>query len=535
MFTSSLLLTLKVFLCRASLALATEPGRLDSFFQTQYHRPLEEVDCSNNTHRWPSLQGSCFDEERGVIPYNPPATKRSFFGDYFELIGLHPRDLCGFDGTPCWAVSCCQLGEVCGSLEEGCKVSWSTIYTTTITTSWSTITSWVLPRTNDVEYSTTTVDTTIYTTIFNPVTIPGEGQDDVLKTELLVVTTLVLSAFTPPAITKTETVIETRQLEADITPPPLLIVRQNSVVLPRAREIPRRWEGVSYTTLTVFITTFFTTSTTVTLENSVVEVTETNTISSIATRNRTHFETPTGFTTMAITQTEASTSYAYGTVETPTKTSYVTTVASSFADGAGINAFDRTAAHSSRSPRRFSGGEIAGLVIGLTLPVVSLVLGTLIFRHYRRAGMSGGLAGVRNRNVSDGKSSGSDSGVPAINPPRPALRRFSQSQFIDHSTGTMPESPVSELFFSGLNMMDENKYSRNHDMGSRLSRISGGSVISSMSPVPEEYILPETPASGAQARSSIDGRNWGRGYGGRGGYYNVGNRNTNLSDFGAMI
>ncbi|RVD83648.1 uncharacterized protein DFL_005428 [Arthrobotrys flagrans] len=366
--------------------------------------------------------------------------------------------------------------------------------------------------------------------------MPGEGEDGVLETDVVVVTTLVLSAYTPPAVTRTEIVTRTQQPEAEITPPPLLMARETGSILPRAKEIPRRWEGISYTTLTVFVTTFFTTSTTATLENTVVEVTETNTISSIATQNQTHFETPTGFTTMVITQTETSTSYAYGTVETPTQVSYVTTFVPAFADEG--DELTGTVVPSARGSRRFSRGEIAGLVIGLILAAVLVVVSVVIFRRYRKTESSKGLVGsTRGRNVFDHNSSSSNSGVPAITSPKPAMRGLSQSETTDPNTDRVPGSPISELFFSGLSMTDENKYSRNHGGvgGSRLSRGSRGSVMSSVSPVPEEYILPETPAKSVQIRSSMDGRNWGRGYGGRGGYYNVGNRNSALSDFGTMI
>ncbi|KAF3287009.1 hypothetical protein TWF970_008836 [Orbilia oligospora] len=148
-------------------------------------------------------------------------------------------------------------------------------------------------------------------------------------------------------------VTRTQQPEAEVTPPQLM-ARETGAILPRAKEIPRRWEGISYTTLTVFVTTFFTTSTTATLENTVVGVTETNTISFIATQNQTHFETPTGFTTMIITQMDTSTSYAYGTVDTPTQVLYVTTFVPAFAEEAGRYGLTGTAVPSSGGARQFS-------------------------------------------------------------------------------------------------------------------------------------------------------------------------------------
>ncbi|KAK6514744.1 hypothetical protein TWF506_007110 [Arthrobotrys conoides] len=531
------LLVLGAVFCCISATLAVDIDRLGGFQLAHHTRSLENVDdCSNSTHRWNSLQGSCFNEESGVVPYSPPPSKRSFLDDYLGYVGLHPRDICGPDETTCWAVSCCRPGETCGSFNEGCKISWSTIYSTTITTSWSTVTSWVLPKTEDVDYSTVTVNTTVYTTIFNPVTLAGEGEDDVVETNTVVSTTLVLSAFTPPAMTRTEMVTRTQQLEAGITPPPQLMARETGAILPRAKEIPRRWERISYTTLTVFVTTFFTTSTTATLENTVVEVTETSTISSIATQNQTHFETPTGFTTMVITQTKTSTSYAYGTVETPTQVAYVTTFVPAFAGEAGQDGPTETVVPSSAGARRLSEGEIAGLVIGLIFAAILIAVGVVLFRRRGKAESSRGSASTGSRNIFDRVSSSPNPGIPAITTPKPAMRRFSNSEFTDPNTDRVPGSPVSELFFSGLNMTDENKYSRNYGVGgSRLSRGSRGSVISSVSPVPEEYILPETPAKSAPIRGSMDGRNWGRGYGGRGGYNNVGNRNTTLSEFGVMI
>ncbi|KAF3282566.1 hypothetical protein TWF132_010594 [Orbilia oligospora] len=541
MFVSSFsLLVARTVLCCISATLAVEINGLGGVQQSWDPRPLEEKvdDCSNSTHRWHSLQGSCFNEKGGVIPYTPLPSKRSSFGNYLDFIGLHPRDICGPGETTCWAVSCCRTGEICGSFGEGCKVSWSTIYSTTITTSWSTVTSWVLPRTEDVDYSTITVNTTIYTTVFNPITLPGEGENAVLDTNIIVSTTLVLSAYTPPAVTKTEMVTRTQQPEAEITPPPQLMVRETGAILPRAKEIPRRWEGISYTTLTVFVTTFFTTSTTATLENTVLEVTETNTISSIATQNQTHFETPTGFTTMIITQMDTSTSYAYGTVDTPTQVLYVTTFVPAFAEEAGRDGLTGTAIPSSGGARQFSAGEIAGFVIGLISAAILIVVGIVLLRRRGETESSRGSASTRRRNIFDRNSSSLNPGVPATILPKTAMRRFSHSEFTDPNTDRVSGSPISELFFSGLNMTDENKYSRNHGVGgSRLSRGSRGSVMSSVSPVPEEYILPETPATSAPIRNSMDGRNWGRGYGGRGGYNNVGNRdrNTTLSDFGAII
>ncbi|KAK6530561.1 hypothetical protein TWF281_007404 [Arthrobotrys megalospora] len=528
-----------VVVCIAS-TLAVEFAALNEFQRTQYSRPLQNIDdCSNSTHRWHSKSnGSCFDEESGVIPFTPAPSKRGFLDDYFGFVGLHQRDICGPDETTCWAISCCRPGEVCGSISEGCKVSWSTIYTTTITISWSTVTSWVVPRTSDIDYSTVTVNTTIYSTIFNPITLPGEGQDDAISTNMVVSTTLVLSAFTPPVITRTETVTRTQEPQPEITAPPQLMVRQTgNVLLPRADEPPRRSAGTSYTTLTVFVTTFFTTSTTVTLSNTIVEVTTTNTISSLATQNQTHYETPTGFTTMVITETSTSTSYAYGTVETPTQVYYITTMVPPSADGV---AFDGSGPGGTLVPgpggsRRFSSGAIAGLSIGLILAVALIVVGIVLFR--RRDRNKPWRDSMVSRNFFSPSGS---SAAPTITSPRPVLARISTSEF------TMPgnmeiatSSPISELFFSGLNMTDENKYNRTHAPGNnRISRGSRGSMIStSVSPVPEEYILPETPAKSAQMRNSIDGRNWGRGYGGRGGYYNVGNRNRNTisMDFGGML
>ncbi|KAK6500526.1 hypothetical protein TWF481_010869 [Arthrobotrys musiformis] len=520
-----------VLLCVSS-ALAAELEGTSELHSIQYSSPPGLLDdCSNSTHRWRSLQGSCFDEGSGLLPYSPLPSKRSFLDTYLGFIGLHPRDICGPDEVACWVETCCSPREICGSYDEGCTVFWSTIYSTTITTSWSTVTSWVLPQTNDVDFHTTTVNTTVYTTIFNPVTLPGEGKNDVLETDVVVVTKLVLSAFTPPAITRTEMVTRTRQPGAEITPPPLLMVRETGYILPRAKEIPRRWDGISYTTLTVFVTTFFTTSTIATLDNTVFEVTETNTISSIATQNQTHYETPTGFTTTVITQTETSTSYAYGTVETPTQVAYVTTFLPALGDEAKDGV---TETASSGSVRRFSRGEISGITIGLILAVLLAVVAIAIFRRHRKTRDSQDTRS--RRDVFDrGSSSSTSGGAAVLASPKPALRRVSQSELTESNTGIVPGSPISELFFSGLNMTDENKYSRNHigTGGSSLSRGSRGSVVSS--PVPEEYILPETPAKSAQIRSSVDERNWGRGYGGRGGYYNVGNRNTTLSDFGPMI
>ncbi|KAF3157304.1 hypothetical protein TWF788_005458 [Orbilia oligospora] len=542
MFVSSFsLLVAGTVLCYISAALEVEINGLGRAQQSWDPRPFEQNvdDCSNSTHRWHSLQGNCFNEKGGIIPYTPLHYKRSSFGNYLDFVGLHPRDICGPGETTCWAVSCCRIGEICGSFGEGCKVSWSTIYSTTITTSWSTVTSWVLPRTEDVDYSTITVNTTIYMTVFNPITLPGEGENAVLDTNIIVSTTLVLSAYTPPAVTRTEMVTRTQQPEAEITlPPPQLRARETGAILPRAKEIPRRWEGISYTTLTVFVTTFFTTSTTTTLENTVVEVTEINTISSIATQNQTHFETPTGFTTMTITQMDTSTSYAYGTVETPTQVLSITTFVPAFAEEVGRDGLTGTAVPSSGGARQFSVGEIAGLVIGLTSAAILIVVGIVLLRRRGETESSRVSASTRRRNIFDRNSSSPNPGVPATILPKTAMRRFSHSEFTDPNTDRVSGSPISELFFSGLNMTDENRYSRNHGVGgSRLSRGSRGSVMSSVSTVPEEYILPEVLAKSAPIRNSMDERNWGRGYGGRGGYNNVGNRdrNTTLSDFGAMI
>ncbi|KAF3913397.1 hypothetical protein ABW20_dc0108471 [Dactylellina cionopaga] len=511
-------------------------------------------DCSNNTHRWNSLNASCFDEASGPIPYSPLYSTSNILAGYISsFVRLHPRDgLCGPEETTCWVVNCCQLGETCGPINVGCQVSWSTIYTTTITTLWSTVTSWSLPRTTGaVDYTTVTVNTTTFATSFNQITLPGEGLDQIIATDVVMESTLVLSAYTPPTVTTTETVTR-YDAQLQVTPPARLMIRDGGRLLPRV-EIPRRSAGTSYTTLTVFVTTFFTTSTTATLSNSIVELTTTLTISSIATRNQTHYKTPTGFTTSTVTVTSTSSSYAYGTVDTPTQVYYVTTMPSPVIAGTtpttGVEESNpvasQTAGATTARSRKLSSGAIAGLVVGifLALVLIGILIGIVFSRRQKRKRAA---AAAAERDEFDETPS-----PPPAPSPKPGMTSISQTEITipDRLGGgdSPPVSPMSELFFSGLNMIDDNKYNQMSPNGvvssssSRHSRRgSRGSAISAILPVPEEEdedaIRPVNSAGGGGSpfnnnnnRSSIDSRNWGRGYGGRGGYYNVANGRSTRS------
>ncbi|EPS35331.1 hypothetical protein H072_11300 [Dactylellina haptotyla CBS 200.50] len=502
---------------------------------------VESCDCSNNTHRWNSFNSSCFDEESGPVPLTTSSKPNIFARAISNFVGLHRRDgLCSANETTCWVLNCCQPGETCGAINVGCQVSWSTIYSTTITTLWSTVTSWVLPTTSTVDYTTVTVNTTTYITTFNDITLPGAGLDQVIETDVVRTSTLVLSAYTPPAVTTTETITQ-YEGQPSATIVPRLAARETGNLLPRA-EIPRRSAGTSYTTWTVFVTTFFTTSTTATISNSLVEITATLTISSAATRNQTHYETPTGFTTSTMTVTSTSTSYAYGTVDTPTQVYYVTTVPSPVIAGITPSGTEEQSAASSEavsSPaqggRKISPGAIAGIVIGVlfALALLALVIGVVFCGFKRRHGSS--VASSSRDSFNDPPS------PPAAPSPKPAMATISQSEIMipGRSGGgsQSPVSPMSELFFSGLNMTDDSKYHGagagvnngiilGSGSGSRHSRRgSRGSVVSTILPVPEEdedadQISPVNAPGSSKRRTSTD-RTWGRGYGGRGGYNNT--------------
>ncbi|KAK6530505.1 hypothetical protein TWF694_003853 [Orbilia ellipsospora] len=505
--------------------------------------------CSNETHRWSPFNGSCFDETSGSIPYNPPASKSNKLADFISsFVGLRPRDgLCGPQETTCWIVNCCQPGETCGPINIGCQVSWSTIYTTTITTLWSTVTSWVVPHTSAVEYTTVTVNSTTYMTTFIGITLPGQGLDQVIQTSVIETASLILSAYTPPTVTATKTITKDNTIPP-VTPAPRLMVRETGKLLLRA-DIPRRSERTSYTTLTVFVTTFFTTSVTATLLNTVIEVTETSTISSLATRNQTHYETPTGFTTTTITVTSTSLSYAYGSVAAPTRVVYITTIPSQSAVAIAPSGTDISNTASSSEPgiskvprsRRLSAGAIAGIVIGviLILVLLCLAIGLLYFRRQKKRQDD---EYASRRDAFDETPS-----PPAAPSPKPAMATISQTEITTPQNGgsDFPVSPMSELFFSGLNMMDRGPYPPHDSInangiigGSSSSRHSRrgsrGSVVSAILPVPEEddedvdKISPvvHTGNNASPKRRVGTDRAWGRGYGGRGGY-NSGYANSN--------
>ncbi|KAK6359178.1 hypothetical protein TWF696_000343 [Orbilia brochopaga] len=564
-----------------SLLAAASPQQ-DAFtdrlaYSLNFHlSPRDTSDCSNGTHRWNSLKGSCLDDSSPPPSYTPQSEPRdvanvSIFNRYLTNLSLRARDaICAPDETLCWGINCCSPGETCGSINDGCQVSWSTIYTTTTTTSVATITSWVYPNTSGVGYTTVTVTTTTYATSFNQITLTGEGLDDVISTSLDVTTTLVLSAYTPPAVTTTQTITVTKlqqpqavaQRRSPIvtpTPPPALNARQagRPQLLPRA-EIPKRSAGTSYTTLTVYLTSFFTTSTIATASNAPIAQTVTATVSSVATRNQTHYETPTGFTTSIITLTSTSTSYAYGTVATPTRAMYLTVTATAGLSGTGSGGVAAAtiipAAEGSVSSgrRRLSSGAVAGIVLGVTFAFV-LAAACIFFLRRRR------------QVVETDERSTEKHPLPPVQPvfssPKPPIADILQPPPARRKSTELPDSPMSHLFFSGLNddlttIAARNPKSNlnqtstppqpvnqpyninshtNPPLASSSSRHSRkgsrNNSMSSISPVPEEaeneaeIFDPETwnGGTGSQRGSAEHGR-WGRGYGGRGGYYNAMNR-----------
>ncbi|KAF3914516.1 hypothetical protein AA313_de0208175 [Arthrobotrys entomopaga] len=344
------------------------------------------------------------------------------------------------------------------------------------------------------------------------------------------------------------------------------MVRETGNILPRAG-IPRKSEGTSYTTLTVFVTSFFTTSVTATLSNTVIEVTETSTVSSLATRNQTHYETPTGFTTSIVTVTLTSVSYAYGTVVAPTRVVYITTVPSQSSAVAIVpSGTDISNTASSSQPglstvprsRRLAAGAIAGIVLGVIVFLVSfcLTIGILYFRRQKKR-QDDEFAANRRDEFDETPS------PPAAPSPKPAMATISQSEIIAPQDGGMdfPVSPMSELFFSGLNMMDRGPYPhhhhhQNHDSinangivgsgggSSRHSRRgSRGSVVSAILPVPEEDdedidkispVVHTTSGASPKRRVGTD-RAWGIGYGGRGGYHSNTYANSNNHDKNASV
>ncbi|KAF3935833.1 hypothetical protein ABW19_dt0209513 [Dactylella cylindrospora] len=467
--------------------------------------PADETDCSNDTHRWDSAYGSCLDEAQEPIPYSLPTPGFNLFGKHLGRLGLLPRDgLCGPEETTCWLVNCCQPGETCGPINIGCQVSWSTIYTTTITTSWSTITSIAIP-TNNVEYVIQTVNVTAYVTSFRQLTLPGEGLDEIIETSVVTSSTLILSAFTPPPVTVTRTI--TQGLEATTLEQ---LQRRSERLLPRAA-IPRRSARTSYKTLTVWVTTFYTTHTTASLSDSTVEYTVTSTMSSIATRNQTHYETPTGFTTSTIVATETTISYAYGSVDAPIRLFYVTIQPSSTIAGKLPTGEIPPPEDPPQASRQLSSGTIAGIVVGVILAIVliGLIVGMLICVRRKRQRQ-------RHDNFADTPS------PPAAPIPQPIMTNVAQGTII---AGENAESPVSPISFV------QPAAGKSSNLSSRHARKGSLASIISVTPVPEEDEEDDIlPVNGAGARNSIgrdssdSARSWGRGYGGRGGYYGSGSR-----------
>ncbi|KAJ6255871.1 hypothetical protein Dda_9330 [Drechslerella dactyloides] len=549
--------------------------------------PRDASDCSNGTHRWNSLKGNCLDDSSTLALYRPQlkphdgANDISIFGRYLANLGLHPRQaLCGPDEILCWGINCCSPGETCGSISDGCQVSWSTIYTTTTTTSLATITSWVYPNTSGVSYTTVTVNTTAYATSFNQITLTGEGLDDVIEANFDVQTTLVLSAYTPPAVTTTHTITLTspvqpqavaqQQQQPRTTTPPALQVRQERetgrpLLLPRV-DIPKRSAGTSYTTLTVYLTSFFTTSTIATASNAPLVQTVTSTVSSVATKNQTHYETPTGFLTSTIMLTSMTTSYAYGTAATPTRAYYVTVTATAtprFTETGGLAAptiaivpagEGDSGSESSSRRRQLSPGAVAGIVLGVALAFVIAAAGVFFLRRRHM---------FVEADEKDSSMNALPPPVPSLLPsPKPPIGEILQPPPARRKSTELPDSPMSYLFFSGLNddlatiaaaRNPNPKSNAIQSYGQNYKNQSGGrgghnntplvsssrhsrkgsrnSSMTSISPVPEEaeneaeIFDPENwNGETASQRGSAEHGNWGRGYGGRGGYYNVANR-----------
>ncbi|EWC48751.1 hypothetical protein DRE_00056 [Drechslerella stenobrocha 248] len=359
--------------------------------------------------------------------------------------------------------------------------------------------------------------------LFNPITFPGEGLDEVIDTSVDLQTTLVLSAFTPPAVTTTQTVT--------ITPSAVLAKRTASEpVLPRAA-IPKRSDGINYTTLTVYVTTFFTTSTTATLSDSAVAQTVTSTISSVATRNQTHYETPTGFTTSTIVITSTSVSYAYGTVDALTKVDYQTVTAAAPGGTETDGSVLTVVPAANGGARKVSPGGIAGIVLSVVLAVILSIIAGYIIRRKRKA--------------ADGDEKhdavwAPPLALPAPSPPpertvAPADAARPQSA-ASRKSAELPESPMSYLFFTGLTDEVMGSSSKNqHGPAARHTRRGSRNSVVTVSPVPEEdeysarMFDPQTwdTIEPPSRRGSADASKWGRGYGGRGGYHGISHRAAN--------
>lgn len=237
--------------------------------------------------------------------------------------------------------------------------------------------------------------------------------------------------------------------------------------------------------------------------------------------------------------TSTVSSWAYGAVETPTKVIWsIVTVeeddpensSSSTVAGVvpttGTDGFSTAPTPTDDSNSTGGGGgglapgEVAGLVVGLLLLLIMIAMVAVVFICLRRK---------RQREREREEELEATPSPPLA----PGMADISQPSFII-GHGDRPESPVSPLsltFTTGTAAMVAIPSGTEHKgaVASSSRHNRKGSVVS-IAPVPEEdededEITPVTrvESRGTGGRRSTDsGRSWGRGYGGRGGFYTAG-------------
>jgi len=538
---SSLLLVRLGLISLATLSFSTSAFSQTVGGEDQHHQLLRlqtptidqqtstTFDCANTTHQWSSYNGSCFDESEYLPALDLPKEPPRVFGRFLGGIGLTPRDgICGPDQTSCWVVNCCEPGELCGDVTVGCIISWSTLYTTTVSTQYTTFTSILTPHLSST--ATVSSTSTAFETSTTDVTVPGAGLETIQQTSLTTTTTLILSAYTPTASTLLSTVTSTvvKGINTGNTAPASITASPNGKAIGR---LHKRTQRTSYTTLTVFVTHFESAFATSTYTGSVATVTQMvyTTLTAVSTNQ--HYSTTTGFTTITVNSTSTYSSYAFGTVDANTLTIVSTrmltsdsaeTASPSLNQGAG-GASQPTNAPASNSGQRkhLSSGAIAGIVIGVLL-LLALILALILFCCCCKNRKGGeGYAGSRTRRRERRDRSASP---PIL--PEPPIPQPSMTEVHNQSTVTRPAATAG----SGVGGYAYNNPRLNGRKSSRSS-------IVSISPVPEEAEEDEysssspengVPSPSPRRDSGESTRSWGRGYGGRGGYGGL-RRNNNLS------